>query len=166
MKIFFTCVPILLSILCTGQTLKLVLREPERKKLDSIVIKMLANNQSDHNIRAVVNNFKLQHGHLQSDNWEYISSSVDETKYYIKRLIHNSYTSDFWIKSISKSNEFSIEHWKIYCNSNELAILSATDYTAKGIPKLSEEYGGILKTIIPDSIADVIREDVCEKPIK
>lgn len=148
MKTIFTSFCILLSTFSYSQSLKLTLREPDRKKLDSIVIKMLQNRETEDNIRAVVANFKLQHGHLPSDDWEYISSSVSATKYYIKKLIHTSNTSDFWVKIISKSNEYSIEHWKIYCNTNQLAISSATDYTAKGLVKVSEEYVGILKPIM------------------
>lgn len=165
MKTIFTSLFILLSTFSYTQSLKLILPEPDRKKLDSIVIKMVQNNETDDNIRTVVANFKLKYGHHQSDDWDYISSSVSDTKYFIKKLIHNSNTSDFWVKIISKSNEYSIEHWKIYCNSNELAIFSATDYTAKGLVKVSEEYKGIHKPIIPDSIADSVRENVCEKPI-
>ncbi|MGE8433482.1 hypothetical protein [Chryseobacterium joostei] len=166
MKIIFTSFCVFLSTFSYSQTLKLILQEPDRKKLDSIVICMLQKNETEDNIRAVVANFKLQHGHHQSDDWEYISSSVSAKKYYIKKLIHNSNTSDFWVKIISKSKEYSIEHWKIYCNSNQLVIFSATDYTAKGLVKVSEEYAGILKPIIPDSIANSVRENVCEKPIK
>lgn len=45
---------------------------------------MLQNRETEDNIRVVVANFKLQHGHLPSDDWEYISSSFSATKYHIK----------------------------------------------------------------------------------
>ncbi|CAA7195561.1 hypothetical protein [Chryseobacterium potabilaquae] len=165
-KTIFTFLCTLLSAFLYNQSLSLILPEPDRKKLDSIVMSMVRKNETDDNIRVVIANFKLKYGHHQSDDWDYISSSVSANKYYIKRLIHNSNISDFWVKIISKSNEYSIEHWKIYCNSNELVIFSATDYSAQGFVKVSEEYTETPKPIIPDSIADSIRENVCEKPIK
>ncbi|WP_312766329.1 surface-adhesin E family protein [Epilithonimonas sp.] len=113
--------------------------------------------------------------------WEFISSSSNGSKWYLKNITKPKYASsddyDFWVKIIeepkkyknkkgvwiTKNSNSTLRHLKLNCSEKQITTISRTDYNFEGvvidsdnIPQTSE--------IIPDSMGEAIYDYVCNRP--
>jgi hypothetical protein len=114
-----------------------------------------------------------------SQNWVYVSTATDGSKYYIR----NSSTDEFgnkkvWSKIISKTmtytkkgKTYSLPNgYVIYldaydCDGKKSKLISGVYYNSKGTVAHSfsiEDYEQEWKDVVPDSIGEALLDKVCE----
>ncbi len=116
-----------------------------------------------------------------ANGWTYLGESVTKIKYYVKDIESNdSYSKNYvcWVKTfnapksykdkkgnwITKQSDYSIERWKIYCNSKKYALLSYVNYNSKGQVTSSGKLSGEIDEVILETMSEAVLNFVCSKP--
>lgn len=113
--------------------------------------------------------------------WEYISSSSDGSRWYIKNISKPKYASsddyDFWIKTIedakryknkkgiwvTKNDKSSVKHLKLNCSEKQITTISWHQYNSEGVV-IDSDNTSQTSEVVPDSMGEAIYEYVCNRP--